>query len=73
MKRAYVGEINELEVGPLGAYKCAGWKQKTLRANIKTFSQIIASLSTVLCSTGTILRRKGNREKSRVKSRQSKV
>jgi hypothetical protein len=35
-------------------------EREKCRHEHERFSQIIASLPTVLCSTGTILRRKGN-------------
>jgi|SRR5579859_375676 len=56
--RVYRGN-KRVRSGATWSVQMRGVEAKKCPRNHKTFSQIIANLSTVLCSTGTILRRKG--------------
>src|SRR5579859_8153374 len=61
--RVYRGN-KRVRSGATWSVQMRGVEAKKCPRNHKTFSQSIANLSTVLCSTGTILRRKGNGARS---------
>ena len=70
-KRVRSGATWSVQLRGVETEKCPRNPFDWAQGNHETCSQIIASLSTVLCSTGTILRRKGNGSESEIEGSRS--